>query len=79
MKGRYIISVDQSTSASKVLLIDEEGNILRRASRNHHQSFPQPGWAEHDGQEILANVLLCVEQVMEGIGPDQAAALAISN
>ena len=79
MKGRYIISVDQSTSASKVLLIDEEGNILRRASRNHHQSFPQPGWAEHDGQEILANVLLCVEQVMEGIGPDQVAALAISN
>ena len=41
---RYIISVDQSTSASKVMLVDELGKIVKKVSYGHHQSFPKPGW-----------------------------------
>jgi glycerol kinase len=49
---KYILSIDQSTSASKAFLVDENGEIVRRASRPHQQYYPKDGWAEHDAEEI---------------------------
>lgn len=56
MKGQHIISIDQSTSATKVFLIDGEGSIVRRFSRDHHQFYPAAGCVEHDALEIRENV-----------------------
>ena len=47
---KYILSIDQSTSASKAFLVDETGAIVRRASRPHQQFYPKDGWAEHDAE-----------------------------
>ena len=47
---KYIIAIDQSTSASKALLVDESGAIVRRASLAHKQYYPAPGRVEHDAQ-----------------------------
>jgi glycerol kinase len=52
-----ILAIDQSTSATKAVLFDARGKVLDKASRAHRQIYPQPGWVEHDAEEIWKNVL----------------------
>ena len=54
---RYVLALDQSTSATKALLFDEQGGCVDRESREHRQYYPQPGWVEHDAEEIWQNTL----------------------
>jgi glycerol kinase len=61
-----ILALDQSTSATKAVLFDAEGRVLARASREHRQIYPQPGWVEHDAEEIWQNVLAVVREVAAG-------------
>ena len=75
----YIIAIDQSTSASKVFLVDENGRIVKRCTLAHRQSYPQPGYAEHDAEEIWRNVLTGIRTVAEGVEPERIAAISISN
>ena len=51
------LALDQSTSATKALLFDAAGRALDRESRDHRQHYPQPGWVEHDAEEIWQNTL----------------------
>lgn len=55
-----ILAIDQSTSATKAVLFDERGGVLDKASRNHRQIYPRPGWVEHDAEEIWRNVLAAI-------------------
>jgi glycerol kinase len=50
-----ILAIDQSTSATKALLYDTSGKLIDKASIEHKQIYPQPGWVEHDAEEILRN------------------------
>jgi glycerol kinase len=52
-----ILAVDQSTSATKALLLTPEGRMLDKESREHRQHYPRPGWVEHDAEEIWQNTL----------------------
>jgi glycerol kinase len=81
MGKQYILSIDQSTSASKAILVDDEGNILTKASKEHKQYYPQPGWVEHDPIEIYKNVLAVAKSVVEGssLSPEDIRALSITN
>lgn len=76
---RYVISVDQSTSATKAFLVDETGAIVRRASRPHRQYYPAPGRAEHDAQEIWRNVEAIISEVSDGLEKERIAAISLSN
>ena len=76
---RYIIVIDQSTSASKVMLVNNRGRILRRASAAHMQFREGAGFSEQDVQEIYQNVVSCIETVTDGVAAGEIAALAISN
>jgi glycerol kinase len=58
-----ILALDQSTSATKAVLFNARGKVLDRASRNHRQIYPQPGWVEHDAGEIWKNVLAVIGEV----------------
>ena len=58
-----ILSLDQSTSATKAVLFDGQGKVLDRASREHRQIYPQPGWVEHDAEEIWQNGLTVVQEI----------------
>lgn len=51
----YIGALDQGTTSSKFVLVTHEGKIAHQLHRNHRQIFPQPGWVEHDPDEILGN------------------------
>jgi glycerol kinase len=58
-----ILAIDQSTSATKAVLFDTQGQVVARASREHRQIYPQPGWVEHDGEEIWRNVLSVISEI----------------
>jgi glycerol kinase len=77
--SRYILSIDQSTSASKAFLVDERGLIVKKASIAHQQYYPAPGFVEHDAVEIWANVVEVLAEVSQGIAQKDIAALSISN
>lgn len=59
-----ILAVDQSTSATKAMLFATEGRLLDKESRDHAQHYPQPGWVEHDAEEIWQNVLATVRALL---------------
>ncbi len=76
-----VLVIDQSTSATKVILFDEKGRMLDKASREHRQIYPQPGWVEHDAEEIWRNTLTVIRELVERDStrvPD-IAALSITN
>lgn len=75
------LALDQSTSATKALLFDEQGRILDRESRKHQQHYPQPGWVEHDAGEIWANTLGALKALLSRQSARMAeiAALSITN
>ena len=77
----HILAIDQSTSATKAVLFDATGAVIDKASREHRQVYPQPGWVEHDAEEIWQNVLAVVGE-LAGRQCDKlatAAGLAITN
>src|SRR5258706_15367790 len=59
-----ILAIDQSTSATKAVLFDARGKVLDKASRAHRQIYPQPGWVEHDAEEIWKNVLAVIRDIV---------------
>jgi glycerol kinase len=59
----HILALDQSTSATKAILFDAEGRLIDKASRDHRQIYPQPGWVEHDAEEIWENVLAVLREL----------------
>ena len=81
MNDRFIIAVDQSTSATKACLFGVDGSIAGRVTIEHRQYYPQPGWVEHDGQEIVKNTRTAISRLVteSGVQPDAVAALAITN
>ncbi|WP_183041001.1 glycerol kinase GlpK [Salipaludibacillus neizhouensis] len=81
MDEEYILSIDQSTSGTKVLLIDSEARIIHKKSKNHRQLYPQAGWVEHDPMEIYENVKRLIREVMDTstIPREQLKVLTITN
>ena len=53
----FILALDQSTSATKALLFDSSGQLVDKTSVEHQQHYPQPGWVEHDAEEIYQNAI----------------------
>jgi glycerol kinase len=51
---KYILALDQGTTSSRAIVFDQSGSVLSVAQQEFRQIFPQPGWVEHDAQEIWA-------------------------
>jgi len=58
-----IIAIDQSTSATKAMLFDEQCRLIYRANVPHQQYYPKAGWVEHDAEEIYLNTVKAVSQL----------------
>ena len=67
-----IIAIDQSTSATKALLFDEQCHVVARTSVDHQQYYPQTGWVEHDAEEIYYNMVEAIRQLAVSI-PEQSS------
>ncbi|HEY5466507.1 MAG TPA: glycerol kinase GlpK [Clostridia bacterium] len=78
---RYILSIDQGTTSSKVMVFDHAGAVVDQASREITQFYPEPGWVEHDAVEIWHTVYdSCAEIFGRGIVlPDEIAAIGITD
>ncbi|MBQ9210727.1 MAG: glycerol kinase GlpK [Clostridia bacterium] len=79
--AKYVLSVDQSTQGTKALLFSERGELLCRADRPHRQITNDQGWVEHDPEEIYANTLGVIRDLVEkaGIDRNDLAVMGISN
>jgi len=77
----YILCIDQGTTGSTALLLSASGDVLAKANREFPQHFPQPGWVEHDLDEIWASVVGAIEDVFAQSGQAKAdcAAIGITN
>ena len=78
---KYVISIDQSTQGTKALLFEENGTLVCRTDKPHRQLIDDKGWVEHDLEEIYANTIQVVKDLVEkaGIDKSQLAVLGISN
>lgn len=81
MSKDHIIAIDQSTSGTKGLLVNNNGQIIDKLTMNHRQIYPQSGWVEHDPMEIYENVRNILNQLMNesAISLEQLAVLSICN
>jgi len=61
---RYILALDQGTTSSRSILFDHAGNPVAVAQREFTQHFPQPGWVEHDANEIWATQRATIAEVL---------------
>ena len=77
--GDYIIAIDQSTSATKAMLFNDRCEMLQRVNVEHHQYYPKAGWVEHDAEEIYANVIAAVKQLMKDADMEASYSMAITN
>jgi glycerol kinase len=76
-----ILAIDQGTTGTTCLVIDDELHIRGRGYRELPQHFPRPGWVEHDPEEIWASVVGAAEAAVAdaGIRPGELEAIGITN
>ena len=77
----YLLALDQGTSSSRSIVFDAEGRVVAQAQLELTQIYPQPGWVEHDPQEIWRTQLATAREVLvkAGINASQVQALGITN
>ncbi|MDO4400582.1 MAG: glycerol kinase GlpK [Coriobacteriia bacterium] len=77
----HIVAFDQGTTSSRTLLINRQGQVVDVAQRPIEQHFPEPGWVEHDPQEILATQLSTFTDVLvrNGLNPHDIDSIGITN
>jgi len=81
MSDRYILALDQGTTSSRSLVFDAAGRVVALAQKEFTQHFPQPGWVEHDPEEILSTQFATAREAVASAGIKMAdiAAIGITN
>jgi glycerol kinase len=78
---RYVLALDQGTTGSTALVVDAEGAVRARGYAELTQHYPQPGWVEHDPEEIWATVGAAARGALAEarVAPGEIAAVGITN
>jgi glycerol kinase len=81
MPQEHLLALDQGTSSSRAIVFHRSGRILASAQREFTQHFPQPGWVEHDAEEIWDTQLAVAREALAGSGlqATDIAAIGITN
>ena len=79
--SRYVLALDQGTTSSRAMLVDRAGRVCAMAQQEFTQHFPQPGWVEHDAEEIWRSQLSVARQVLSerGAAASDVVAIGIAN
>jgi glycerol kinase len=79
--SRHILAIDQGTTGSTALVMSTDGRTLGRFNREFTQHYPQPGWVEHDADEIWSSVVDAVSGALTaaGVRGTDIAAIGITN
>jgi glycerol kinase len=78
---KYILALDQGTTSSRAILFDRQGQVFATAQQEYPQHFPEPGWVEHDANDIWHSQLACARQVLRqsGVSASQVDSIGIAN
>lgn len=78
---KFILAIDQSTSATKVMLFDTLASLVRRVSLPHQQFYPEAGFVEHDPEEIFENTVKGMTEIFQfaGLKASDLAVVSITN
>src|SRR5437867_4196174 len=81
MAGGFVLALDQGTSGSTALVVDADGSIRARGYAEVPQHYPQPGWVEHDPEEIWRTVEQAARQALTraSVAARDIAAVGITN
>ena len=79
--AKYVMALDAGTTSNRCILFDKEGQVCSVAQKEFRQIFPNPGWVEHDANEIWSTQLGVAVEAMSKIGAQASdiAAIGITN
>src|SRR4030042_5803917 len=79
--GQYIMALDQGTTSSRTLIFSKAGEIVSSSQQEFKQYYPQPGWVEHDAEEIWQSQIAVAESALASANakPADVAAIGITN
>ena len=79
--NKYIAAIDQGTTSTRCMIFDHAGKVISADQKEHQQIYPQPGWVEHDPQEIWTRTLEVVQGALKigGFSLSNIAAVGITN
>ena len=78
---KYVVALDQGTTSSRAILIDENGSLIALEQKEFKQIFPKPGWVEHNPLEILNSQIKVFEELLVNnhIDPKSIISIGITN
>ena len=78
---RYVGAIDQGTTSSRFVVVDENGTFVSMAQMEHEQVLPKPGWVEHNPEEIWQNTEAVIRKALEeaGLAASDLAGVGITN
>ncbi|MCL7749546.1 glycerol kinase GlpK [Halalkalibacter alkaliphilus] len=81
MEKKYILALDQGTTSSRAIVFDKKGSIVAIEQKEIEQIYPNPGWVEHNANEIWASILAVMAGVMlkANIDKEEIAGIGITN
>ncbi|GKT02655.1 glycerol kinase GlpK [Furfurilactobacillus entadae] len=78
---QYMMAIDQGTTSSRAMIFDHNGMVVGKAQKEFPQYFPQPGWVEHDPEEIWSSVqsVMADALIQSNIAPYKIRGIGITN
>jgi glycerol kinase len=79
--ARYVGAIDQGTTSTRFVIVDEDGTFVAVSQMEHDQILPQPGWVEHDATQIWANTQTVIANALDeaGLSAGDLAGIGITN
>ncbi|HCP45048.1 MAG TPA: glycerol kinase [Deltaproteobacteria bacterium] len=79
--SRHILAIDQGTTGTTVLILDDHLKVRARVNQEYPQIYPRPGWVEHDPEAIWDSTQATIQGALSqgGIEPSSIAAIGITN
>lgn len=81
MNKKYILALDQGTTSCRAILFDRDSHIIGIAQKEFTQYYPQPGWVEHDAEEIWSTQYGVIAEILARtqVNPEEIAGIGITN
>lgn len=75
----FVLAIDLGTTGNRAIVFDRDTRIVAQSYREFRQIYPQPGWVEHDPEEIWSTTRAVIAEAVPQIDPKQIAAIGIAN
>ena len=75
---KYILSIDSGTTGVTVLLVDKKLNVVKKTYSELKQYYPQPGWVEHDPEELIQKIKKLIHKTVKDYSVNDIASIEAS-